>query len=149
MRDGNSTNSTLDLSPATFPLGRPLYADFSHDNTMTSIFAALGLYGDTGNLPAERKLLPRQTHGYSAVWTVPFAGRMYVEKTRCGGSGGDDDDDLDDLDEELVRIVVNDRVMPLLGCGADEPGRCRLSAFVESLSFARGGGLWDRCFSDG
>jgi hypothetical protein len=65
---------------------------------------------------------------------------MYVEKMTCGG--GEEGED-----EELVRVLVNDRVVPLQNCGADSLGRCRLGAFVESLSFARGGGLWHACFS--
>lgn len=35
VHEGASTNSTLDEDNATFPLGRHLYADFSHDNDMT------------------------------------------------------------------------------------------------------------------
>lgn len=135
VRDGTTTNSTLDSSPETFPLTRNLYADCTHDSSMTTVYAALGLYNLTGELPARHKLSPRETYGYSASWTVPFAARMYVEKMKCG------------RDEELVRILVNDRVIPLQNCGADELGRCRLGAFVDSLSFARSGGLWETCFA--
>ncbi|KAF4125274.1 Pfam:Acid phosphat A [Geosmithia morbida] len=135
VKDHTSTNSTLDSDPATFPLNRTLYADFSHDNTMSSIYAALGLYNATGNLPVDERVEPGQAAGYSAAWTVPFAGRMYVEKMSCAAA-----------DEELVRILVNDRVVPLQSCDADELGRCRLSDFVDSLSFARDGGDWDKCF---
>ncbi|KAM4064722.1 histidine phosphatase superfamily (branch 2) domain-containing protein [Hirsutella rhossiliensis] len=135
VRDGTTTNSTLDSSPETFPLSRKLYADFTHDNSMMSVYAALGLYNMTGDLPARHKLSPRETHGYSASWTVPFAARMYVEKMQCGHE-----------EEELVRVLVNDRVVPLQSCGADELGRCKLAAFVDSLSFARSGGLWKTCF---
>jgi hypothetical protein len=66
---------------------------------------------------------------------VPFAARAYVEKMACRGT-----------DEELVRILVNDRVIPLQNCDADDRGRCTLSKFVDSLSFAREGGRWDECF---
>ncbi|PHH77876.1 hypothetical protein CDD83_4072 [Cordyceps sp. RAO-2017] len=135
VHDNTTTNSTLDSSPETFPLDRILYADFSHDNSMMSIFAALGLYNETRNLPVKQRLSPHNTCGYSAAWTVPFAGRMYVEKMRCGSE-----------EEELVRILVNGRVVPLQGCGADRLGRCKLGAFVDSLSFARTGGRWDACF---
>lgn len=135
--DHTSTNSTLDApGAATFPLGLPLYADFSHDNDMTAIFAAMGLYNATTPLTVDVRETTDQTAGYSAAWTAPFASRMYVEKMTCSGSG----------DEELVRILVNDRVIPLQNCGADDLGRCTLDAFVESLSFARSGGLWDQCF---
>ncbi|KAI0171848.1 phosphoglycerate mutase-like protein [Hypoxylon sp. FL1284] len=133
--DHTTTNSTLDESPTTFPLDRVLYADFSHDNDMVDIFAALGLYNLTESLPGDRRMSAPEAKGFSASWVVPFASRLYVEKMSCGGA-----------DEEFVRILVNDRVVPLQSCGADDFGRCKLSKFVESQSFARSGGHWDECF---
>ncbi|OLN97482.1 3-phytase A 1 [Colletotrichum chlorophyti] len=135
VEDRTSTNSTLDADPATFPLDRALYADFSHDNDMMSIYGALGLYSEVQPLSKTNRTSVKETKGFTASWTVPFAARMYVEKMKCGGS-----------DEELVRILVNDRVVPLVGCGADELGRCKLGQFVDSMGFARSGGLWDQCF---
>lgn len=135
VRDRTSTNATLDSSEATFPLGRQLYADLSHDNDMTGVFGALGLYAATPPLSNKTQEAAERMGGYAASWTVPFAARMYVEKMRCAGG-----------EEELVRILVNDRVIPLPACGADTLGRCTLTRFVEGLSFAREGGLWDLCF---
>lgn len=138
--DATSTNRTLDGDAATFPLNRTLYADFSHDNDMTGIFFAMGLYNGTEPLSnTTREGAADQLYGYSSSWTVPFAARMYVEKMACGGD--------DASGEELVRVLVNDRVRPLVNCDADELGRCTLSSFVESLSFAREGGHWSSCFS--
>ncbi|KAK1989681.1 histidine acid phosphatase [Colletotrichum falcatum] len=132
--DHTLTNSTLNADPATFPLDRKLYADFSHDNNMISIYGALGLY-KTPKLSTTERMSVLKTKGFSSSWLVPFGARMYVEKMRCGSS-----------EEEMVRVLVNDRVVPLSGCGADKLGRCRLRAFVESQRFARRGGLWDKCF---
>ncbi|KAK8028671.1 hypothetical protein PG991_005727 [Apiospora marii] len=134
--DQTTTNATLDSSPDTFPLDRSLYADFSHDNDMTGVFSALGLYNATEPLSNTTKASPRETKGFSSSWSVPFAARMYVEKMTCA----------DTADEELVRVLVNDRVIPLQNCDADSLGRCKLGRFVESLSFARAGGHWDQCF---
>ncbi|KAJ4291955.1 hypothetical protein N0V90_009853 [Kalmusia sp. IMI 367209] len=131
-----SVNSTLDKNPATFPLDRKVYADFSHDNDMTGVLAALGLYNNTKPLSNTSVESTKQTNGYSAAWTVPFAARIYVEKLTCRRAK-----------EEYVRIVVNDRVMPLDFCGGDKYGRCTLSKFVESQSFTRTGGHWDQCFN--
>ncbi|KAI1377772.1 phosphoglycerate mutase-like protein [Hypoxylon crocopeplum] len=133
--DQTTTNSTLDGSKTTFPLHHALYADFSHDNDMMDIFAALGLYNLTDPLPGDRRISAQEAKGYSASWVVPFAARLYVEKMTCGGDK-----------EEFVRILVNDRVIPLQSCGADALGRCTLSRFVESQSFAKNGGHWDKCF---
>jgi hypothetical protein len=134
--DHTNTNRTLDSDPATFPLDRKVYADFSHDNDMSAIFAALGLYNNTRPLSNTTVQGTDVTDGFSAAWTVPFAARMYVEKLKCDGQ-----------EEEYVRVIMNDRVMPLEFCHADKLGRCRLSKFVESQSFARAGGHWDECFA--
>lgn len=131
--DHTNTNRTLDSSPATFPLHNKVYADFSHDNDMSSIFAALGLYNNT-KLSNTTQLSAEQA-GFSAAWTVPFAARMYVEKLRCKP-----------CEEEFVRIIVNDRVQPLKFCGGDEHGRCTLGRFVQSQAFARSGGNWPSCY---
>lgn len=133
--DETSTNHTLDDDPATFPLRRSLYADFSHDNDMTAIFSAMGLYNGTGPLSNTTITEAQDANGYSAAWTVPFAARAYFEKMRCAGSH-----------EEFVRVVINDRVLPLKQCGGDRFGRCTLSKFVDSLSFAMSNGHWDQCF---
>lgn len=102
---------------------------------MTAIFSALGLYNSTSPLSNNTLETTAQTDGYAAAWTVPFAARAYFEKLQCAGNG-----------EEFVRVLVNDRVLPLQTCGGDELGRCTLSAFVNSLSFAGAGGDWAQCF---
>lgn len=135
--DETSTNHTLDDNASTFPLNRTIYADFSHDNDMTGIFFALGLYNDTTALSNTTRTEATQLDGYSSSWTVPFAARMYVEKMVCEDTGS----------EELVRVLVNDRVRPLDSCGGDELGRCTLGSFVDSLSFAKSGGDWSSCFA--
>ncbi|KAJ2969912.1 hypothetical protein NQ176_g8428 [Zarea fungicola] len=104
---------------------------------MMTVFTALRLFEGTKNLPTTIKLSPEHLDGYSASRTVPFGARMYVEKMRCGNDADDD--------EELVRILVNDRVIPLRGCDADKLGRCTLDKFVKSMSFAASGGEWSRC----
>lgn len=147
VHDHTSTNTTLDSSPLTFPLGADgvLYADFSHDNEMTAIFGALGLYNSTGVLEWDRMLDVSETRGFSSAWTVPFAGRAYFEKMRCTGEGGVEG--VGDGDgEEFVRVIVNGRVLPLEECGGDEWGRCKLSKLIDGLGFVRMGGFWERCF---
>lgn len=133
--DATNTNSTLNSDPTTFPLDRKVYADFSHDNDISGVLAALGLYNRTKPLSNTTIVSAGDAHGYSAAWTVPFASRMYVEKLQCKHKT-----------EEQVRIIVNDRVQPLEFCGGDKYGRCKLSKFIESQSFARQGGLWNQCY---
>ncbi|KAI1821942.1 histidine phosphatase superfamily [Xylaria intraflava] len=133
--DTTTTNTTLDSSHESFPLDSILYADFSHDNDMAGVFGALGLYNATEPLSNTTKASPAESLGYAASWVVPFAARMFVEKMQCPG-----------FDEELVRVLINDRVIPLQNCNVDALGRCTLSKFVDSLGFARQGGHWNKCF---
>ncbi|KAG5982417.1 hypothetical protein E4U55_001924 [Claviceps digitariae] len=135
VEDHTTTNSTLDSDPTTFPLDRLLYADFTHDNTLMTVYGALGLYTNDTVLPSDRMLPPEKTGGYSASWAVPFGARMYVEKMRCGKHD----------DDELVRVLVNDRVVAPKGCKADKLGRCKLDDFLQGLEFAKTGGHWDQC----
>ncbi|KAE8382918.1 histidine phosphatase superfamily [Aspergillus bertholletiae] len=136
VKDHTSTNTTLDSNPATFPLNAKLYADFSHDNAMTSIYFALGLYNQTKLLSQTSVQSTEETNGYSAAWTVPFAARAYFEMMQCKGEK-----------EPLVRVLVNDRVIPLQGCDADKHGRCKRDDFIEGLSFVTSDGNWAECFA--
>lgn len=137
VRDHTTTNSTLDSPGAlSFPLDRSIYADFTHDNGMLPIFFALGLYNISASLPRTHAVSAANADGFSAAWTVPFAARAYIEMMECSTH-----------EEPLVRALVNDRVAPFHGCEVDELGRCRLDDFVTGLSFARGGGDWESCYS--
>ncbi|KAK4197279.1 putative 3-phytase A precursor [Triangularia verruculosa] len=137
--DHTTTNSTLVESPETFPLDRELYADFSHDNDMMGILGALGVYDEVEPLSKTTRQEPEEVGGFSAAWTVAFGARIYVEKMACGKEKGQE--------EELVRILVNGRVVKPYNCGADYLGMCRLDKFVEGLEFARTGGKWEECWN--
>jgi len=136
--DHTCVNHTLDSNPETFPLGKEvaLYADFSHDNDMISIYAALGIFNETEPLPKHHRQTAQDSGGFSASWTVPFAGKLYVEKMQCRNH-----------EEEMVRVLVNERVVKMKSCGADKLGLCTLNKFVDSLSFARSDGRWDMCYT--
>lgn len=136
--DKTTTNSTLDSSSTTFPLGRAFYADFSHDDAMVAIFAALGLRKPKNDLDPE-KADPART--YIASQMVPFSARMVVERLTCDAASGR-------AQGTYVRLLLNDALEPLEFCGSGN-GLCELSAFVKSQSYARanGNGDWDDCFN--
>ena len=150
-----------------FPLGRTLYADFTHENVMVPVFAALGLFN------VSRPLDPRVRPGYLshlglgalrhphalvdtngegqenetegqrwiASQMVPFSARMVTERLACERDGL--------VPGEYVRILVNDAVQPLEFCGGGEDGVCRLEEFVESQGYARrsGDGDFEKCYN--
>ena len=130
--DRTQTNGTLDGDGETFPLGRGIYADFSHDNEMVAIYAALGLFRQGRDLDPRRM---DEGRTWFASRIVPFGARMVVERLDCGTG-------------EYVRVLVNDQVQPLEFCGGEvEEGVCELGAFVDSQSYARenGQGDWEAC----
>nr|AAO25739.1 phytase [synthetic construct] len=136
VHDYTSSNHILDSSQDTFPLNSTLYADFSLNNGIISILFAWGLNKGTKPLSSTTAENITQTDGFSSAWTVPFASRMYVEMMQCQSE-----------QEPLVRVLVNDRVVPLHGCPVDALGRCTRDSFVRGLSFARSGGDWAECFA--
>ncbi|GAM88194.1 hypothetical protein ANO11243_062250 [Dothideomycetidae sp. 11243] len=127
-------NATLARDPNTFPLDRSLYADFTHENHMVSMFFAMGLYDPRPPVPNDRN-----PDAFDTATASPFASRMYVERMQCGAKGRR-------KTQELVRVLINDRVVPLRGCGADAYGRCPLDRFITGLRYIRHGGDWNKCF---
>ncbi|KAK4221740.1 3-phytase A [Podospora fimiseda] len=110
VRDETSTNRTLDGNEETFPLGRKVYWDFSHDNDMVGVLGALGVWEGVEELNKEGKK-GNTGERFKAAESVAFGARVYVEKMRC-----------EDRKEEVVRVLVNDRVVGFRGC--EEGGMC-------------------------
>ncbi len=104
---GTQVNTTLDTDPSTFPLDRALYADFTHDNQMAAIYAAMGLF-------AQRAPLDPTTPDPRRTWITseltPFSARMVVERLACTTQGKEN--------TLHVRVLVNDALQPLGFCGA-------------------------------
>ncbi|PCH40555.1 phytase [Wolfiporia cocos MD-104 SS10] len=98
VRDNTTHNASL-----PFPLGRAIYADFSHENAMVAVFSALGLYDDV-SAPDPRKI-GADDRVWQANRMVPFSARMVTEILQCGGGEG--------RDGTYIRILVNDAVRPL------------------------------------
>jgi len=143
VQDNTQTNRTLDSSPITFPLNRTLYADFSHDNEMIAIYAALGLFKQPA--PLDPKILDLG-RTWTTSYLTPFSGRMVTERLSClvpGSQTGQTNTN------DYVRILVDDALQPLEFCGAKEDGLCELNAFVESQSYARndGEGDFEECYA--
>lgn len=130
--DATQTNTTLDSSPKTFPLNRTVYADFSHDNEMIAIYAAMGILRP---LSAPDPTRPDLSRSWLVSQLVPFAGKFVTERLVCNG-------------RQSVRMLLNDGVVPLEICGAGEDGICTLDAFVSSQGYSKnnGEGDWQKCF---
>jgi hypothetical protein len=137
--DHTQTNTTLDADPATFPLDRALYADFSHDNQIAAIFAALGLFDAPPLNTTAAPRLPQPAEAYVTSRLVPFSGRLVTERLACAGVPGRQRGDY-------VRMFVNDAPQPLDFCDGTH-GLCELKHFVASQNYSRSGADadWAQC----
>lgn len=137
VRDHTQVNHTLDSNPHTFPLDRTFYADFTHENSIIAVFAAMGLFRDENPLDP---LLPDPARTWVASSLVPFSARMVTERVHCAAS-------RDREEGEYVRILVNDALLDLECADGKVDGLCTLDGFVESQAFARsdGGGDFEKC----
>jgi hypothetical protein len=153
VQDNTQTNRTLNSSPTTFPLNRTLYADFSHDNEMIAIYAALGLFKQSAPLDPTK---PDPGRTWITSHMTPFSGRMVTERLSCLTTTSIPYEEETQTSQTTkaaanvyVRILVNDALQPLEFCGADEDGICQLDAFVESQAYARndGEGDFEKCYA--
>jgi hypothetical protein len=87
---------------------------------MAAVYSALGLFKMPKHLDPTTI---QRGHEWKASKLIPFGGRMVAEKMNCQG-------------EDKIRILVNDRVMPLDSCGGVE-GICDLETFIKSQTYAR------------
>jgi hypothetical protein len=133
LNDETQVNQTLDSSSTTFPLGRKIYADFSHDNQITSILAAIGLKKDPTALAATG---PRAGQVWVTSEIVPFGGNLATERLTCGN-------------KEYVRMLINDQLQIPTFCKGynKETGLCLVSEFVKSQSYStnNGNGEYYQC----
>ena len=117
-----------------------MYADFTHENLMVGVFAAMGLF-NSSTQPLSLKHMDKKRE-WIASRMVPFSARLVVEKMACTPFGNS-------FQREYVRILVNDAVQPLQFCGADQTGMCTVEGFVESQMYAmkRAGEDFKKCYN--
>ncbi|KAJ3506030.1 hypothetical protein NLJ89_g7102 [Agrocybe chaxingu] len=146
VQDETQTNRTLDADPATFPPDRTIYADFSHDNQMVAIYAAIGLFPQPQPLDPT---MPDPERTWVTSRLTPFSGRMVTERLTCKKLHGSAGVKGGKTPASYVRILVNDALQPLEFCGARGDGLCELGAFVTGQAYARnnGEGDFEKCFS--
>jgi len=128
-----------------FPLRRALYADFSHENAMVGVFAAIGLFDAGAGGAPDPKRMPEDERVWRASRMVPFSARMVTERLECAM---DREAGNEKADGTYVRVFVNDSLQPMEFCGALEDGMCRLEGFVQSQGYSRrsGDGDFEKCY---
>lgn len=116
-------NLTLDSNPETFPLHQPFYLDITHDTTIYSVLSALRFDWLKEDLPTDKIKAPRQN---IISRLTPFGARLYIEILDCDG-------------DELIRMKLNDRVLPLQDlkyCPENKMGFCPKKNFLQHLDWA-------------
>ncbi|KAG8922269.1 hypothetical protein FRC01_014256 [Tulasnella sp. 417] len=156
VRVAGAINSTLDSDPTTFPLppnSPSIFADFSTDNSIVRMIAALGIVEDSEPLPPNGPA--PKNHLFVSSKLVPFSTSLVVEKLFCPHQFHPQshvsnlvyDSKLRE-GEEYVRMILNEGVVPLdlKKCGriGVKLGLCRLGDFVRSQSFSQNGGDWEK-----
>ncbi|KAK7059648.1 histidine phosphatase superfamily [Favolaschia claudopus] len=143
VKDHTSTNVTLNSDPATFPLNRTIYVDFTHDSILIAVYHALGLF-PTHKLDTTQ---PDPERSWRTSDIMTFSSRMVVEKLSCDTSARGRI-----KSQSYIRIMANEMVQPLAFCGAKDKGpwrgMCKFEAFLKSQKYARknGKGDWEKCF---
>ena len=136
-----------------------MYVDFSHDNLIIAVFAAMGLFNQTNGPLDTARITKGRT--WIASRMVPFSGQLIVERLSCSAHSpplaasrsrpmgwwswmtGERAYYDHKGKEEYVRIFVNDARQPLEFCNAGEDGMCKLEEFVKSQEYARNDGFGD------
>lgn len=80
-------NTTLDSSSTYFPLDQPFYFDFTHDDIIVSVLAALNYTQVVGDYLNATHMDPNRTFVLSHI--TPFAARLAFEVCRWRRSCGD------------------------------------------------------------
>lgn len=114
-------NTTLDKNSTYFPVDQRLYADFTHDNVITSVLTALNVSQIADFLPTTK---PDPKRRYRSSRVTPFAARLVFEVLDC---------DNEELDGHYIRAKINEAVIPLnenQGCEKREDGLCKLKDFL-------------------
>jgi hypothetical protein len=141
VQDRTQVNHTLDSNPATFPLGRSFYADFTHENLMVAAFAAMGLFKG-GSPPDPLKPDPARTWLSSKL--VPFSARFVVERLQCTAGVPF----KDAPSNQYLRMFLNEASVALECARGRKDNMCEVGAWVAGQTYARsnGAGDWEKCF---
>ncbi|KAK8217620.1 hypothetical protein M8818_001379 [Zalaria obscura] len=78
----SSVNSTITNNPTDFPLGRPFYADFSHDDILISVMAAMSL-DYFREAPSLTQFPPDPQRHFMLSNLTPFGARLVTEVIGC------------------------------------------------------------------
>ncbi|KAK5113341.1 hypothetical protein LTR62_003440 [Meristemomyces frigidus] len=145
----SSVNSTLDNNAAQFPLGRPFYADFSHDDIIISVLTSMSIdyfreHPDLTQFP------PDPNRHFILSHLTPFGGRLITEVIGCNSADPVAQHDHAtqyypmeygynpaNATNKFIRMRLNNGIVPLNTirtgeCEGRTDGLCALPSFLKS-----------------
>ncbi|KAF2490043.1 3-phytase [Lophium mytilinum] len=149
----SSVNSTITNNAAEFPLGRPFYADFSHDDIIVSVMTAMSLdyFKDP---PSLTQYPPDPNRKFILSRITPFTARLITEVIGCSDaepgtqseartqySPGQYGYSASNATHKFIRMRLNNGILPLStirggGCAGRTDGLCAMDGFLKSQESA-------------
>jgi hypothetical protein len=149
----SSVNSSLTNNPQDFPLGRPFYCDFSHDDIIVSVLTAMSLdyFRDHPDLT---QYPPDPNRHFILSNMTPFGGRLITEVIGCTDSdpAAQHDHrtyyyptqygyDPSNASNKFIRMRLNNGILPLNTirggqCSGRTDGLCAMDDFLASQADA-------------
>ncbi|QIX01064.1 hypothetical protein AMS68_006581 [Peltaster fructicola] len=131
-------NATASLLLAG-PEAGTLFLSFVHDGDIIPMLTALDLFPQYSGMPV---LNIRKDRTWRISDTVPMGARIIFERMTCGVSQECWSNEMypnhlycsPPEEDEFVRIVVNDRAVPLHECDSGPGGSCHLSQFLQRIT---------------
>ena len=162
----SSVNSSLTDNPQDFPLNRPFYADFTHDDIIISVMAAMSVdyYHEH---PSLTDFPPDPERHWRMSRITPFGAKLITEVIGCAEADptpvhnervtyypSQYGYDETNAPNKFVRMRLNNGIVPLDSirggqCRGRSDGLCGLDAFVASQADAEELANYDyACFTN-
>ncbi|EFX06705.1 histidine phosphatase [Grosmannia clavigera kw1407] len=149
----SSINASLTNNEHDFPLGRPFYADFSHDDIIVSVLTAMSLdyFRDP---PSLSQWPPNPNRAFVLSHLTPFGAHLVTEVYGCADADptavtahqtlyklSDTGYNASAAPHKFVRMRLNEGILPLNtvrggACYGRTDGLCALDSFLESQANA-------------
>lgn len=153
LASSSSVNSSLTDNERDFPLGRPFYADFSHDDIIVSVLTAMSL-DYLRDPPSLSQWPPNPNRAFVLSHLTPFGAHLVTEVYGCADADPDAATAHQTLykradtgynasvaTNKFVRMRLNEGILPLHTirgglCAGRTDGLCPLDSFLASQANA-------------
>ncbi|KAF3916049.1 hypothetical protein ABW21_db0203366 [Orbilia brochopaga] len=152
-RSNSSVNYTLDNNAKDFPLGRPFYADFTHDNTLISMLTAMS-FDYFKSPPSLSQFPPDPPRKFITSRLIPYGARIVTEVVGCSSNNpaavhskrqayyqGQYGYNASDSTHKFIRMRLNNGILPVASirggaCSDRSDGLCEMQQFLQSQANA-------------